>query len=74
MSIKELYEVEYNTMGNPGSPIYFYGSFTENEMLSPHNRDVADSEIVEVLPWDRFVFMASSLMDGRIEIVEEVTE
>lgn len=47
---------------------------TENEMLSPHNRDVADSEIVEVLPWDRFVFMTSSLMDGRIEIVEEVTE
>ena len=47
---------------------------TENEMLSPHNRDVADSEIVEVLPWDRFVFMASSLMDGRIEIVEEVME
>ena len=44
---------------------------TENKMLSPHNRDVADSEIVEVLPWDRFVFMASSLMDGRIEIIEE---
>lgn len=47
---------------------------TENEMLSPHNRDVADSEIEEVLPWDRFVFMTSSLMDGRIEIVEETNK
>lgn len=44
---------------------------TENELLWPHNRDIADSEIVEVLPWDRFVFIASRLMEGRIEIVEE---
>lgn len=44
---------------------------TENEMLSPHNRDVADSEIVEVLPWDDFVSLSSRLIDGKIEIVEE---
>ena len=44
---------------------------TENEMLSPHNRDVADSEIVEVLSWDDFVSISSRLIDGKIEIVEE---
>ena len=47
---------------------------TENEMLWPHNRDVADSEIVEVLPWDSFVFIASRLIDGKIEIIEEEEE
>ena len=47
---------------------------TENEMLSPHNRDVADSEIVEVLPWDSFVFITASLIDGKIEIIEEEEE
>lgn len=47
---------------------------TENEMLWPHNRDVADSEIVEVLPWDRFVFITSRLIDGKIEIIEEEEE
>ena len=44
---------------------------TENEMLYPHNRDVADSEIIEVLPWDRFVSITSRLIDGKIEIIEE---
>lgn len=44
---------------------------TENEMLYPHNRDIADSEIVEVLPWDNFVSITSRLIDGKIEIVEE---
>jgi len=44
---------------------------TENEMLSPHNRDIADSELVEVLPWDNFVSITSRLIDGKIEIVEE---
>lgn len=47
---------------------------TENEMLSPHNKDVADSEIVEVLPWNNFVSITSRLIDGEIEIVEEKTE
>lgn len=47
---------------------------TENEMLSPHNRDVADSEIVEVLPWDSFVSITSRLIDGKIEIIEEEKE
>ena len=47
---------------------------TENEMLSPHNRDVADSEIVEVLSWDRFVSITSRLIDGKIEIIEEEEE
>ena len=47
---------------------------TENEMLSPHNRDVADSEIVEVLSWDSFVFLTSRLIDGEIEIIEEEEE
>lgn len=47
---------------------------TENELLWPHNRDVADSETVELLPWDRFVHIAYSLIDGRIEIVEEETK
>lgn len=44
---------------------------TENEMLWPHNRDVADSEIVEVLPWNNFVSITSRLIDGGIKIVEE---
>lgn len=43
---------------------------TENEMLSPHNRDIADSELVEVLPWDNFVSITSRLIEGKIEIVE----
>ena len=47
---------------------------TENEMLSPYNRDVADSEIVEVLSWDRFVSITSRLIDGKIEIIEEEEE
>ena len=47
---------------------------TENEMLSPHNRDVADSEIVEVLSWDRFVSITSRLIGGEIEIIEEEEE
>ena len=47
---------------------------TENEMLYPHNRDVADSEIIEVLPWDRFVSIISRLIDGKIEIIEEEEE
>lgn len=48
--------------------------YTENELLWPHNRDIADAEIVELLPWDRFVSIFGMLNDGRIEIVEEVTE
>ena len=40
-------------------------------MLYPHNRDVADSEIIEVLPWDRFVSITSRLIDRKIEIIEE---
>lgn len=44
---------------------------TENEFLEPHNRDVADSEIVEVLPWTDFASIVHRLIDGDIEIIEE---
>lgn len=47
--------------------------WTENEALNPHNPDVADSEIVEVLPWENFVSIIYAITEDRIEI-EEVAE
>ena len=47
--------------------------WTDNELLNPHNPDVADSEIVEVLPWENFVSIIYALTEGRIE-VEELKE
>ena len=44
--------------------------WTENEALNPHNPDVADSEIVEVLPWENFVSIVYGITEGRIEIEE----
>ncbi|MBO1087191.1 hypothetical protein [Enterococcus mundtii] len=44
---------------------------TENEMLEPHNRDVPDSEIVDVLSWQKFTHIICSLLDGNIQIKEE---
>ena len=46
--------------------------WTENETLNPHNPDVADSEIVDVLPWENFVSIICAIAEGRIEI--EVAE
>lgn len=46
--------------------------WTENEVLHPHNPDVADNEIVDVLPWKNFVSIIYSITEGRIEI--EVAE
>lgn len=45
--------------------------WTENEMLSPHNRDIADSEIVDVISWQRFASIINRLIDGAIEIDNE---
>ena len=44
--------------------------WTENEALSPHNPDVADSETVDVLPWENFVSIIYDITEGRIEIEE----
>lgn len=44
--------------------------WTENEALQPHNPDVADSEMVDVLPWENFVSIIYSITEGRIEIEE----
>ena len=44
--------------------------WTENESLNPHNPDVADSEIVEVLPWKNFVSIIYAITEDRIEIEE----
>ena len=46
--------------------------WTENELLNPHNPDVPDSEIVDVLPWENFVSIIYAITEGRIEI--EVAE
>ena len=46
--------------------------WVENELLNPHNPDVADNEIVEVLPWENFVFIIYSITEGRIEIEEVI--
>ena len=48
MSIRELYEVEYNTVGNPGSPIYFYGSFTEKEIDTIHRDLLKKEDVLDV--------------------------
>lgn len=45
--------------------------WTLNEVLHPHNPDVADSEIIEVVSWDDFVSLIHKITEGRIEIVEE---
>lgn len=47
--------------------------WTENEALNPHNPDIADSEVVDVLPWENFVSIIYAITEGRIEI-EEMTE
>ena len=44
--------------------------WTENEVLNPHNPDVADSEVVDVLPWENFVSIIYAITEGRIEIEE----
>ena len=48
--------------------------WTENESLNPHNRDVADAEIVEVISWMDFVSLIYQITEGKIEIVEELEE
>ena len=44
--------------------------WTENEALRPHNPDIADSEMVDVLPWENFVSIIHGITEGRIEIEE----
>lgn len=45
--------------------------FTANEMLYPHNPDVADGEEVEVISWGDFSSLIYQLAEGRIEIVKD---
>ncbi|WP_407391616.1 hypothetical protein [Carnobacterium jeotgali] len=47
---------------------------TENEMLTPENREIAGLELVELLPWDNFLHISDCLIDKRIEIIEEETK
>ena len=48
--------------------------WTENESLNPHNPDVSDAEIVEVISWMDFVSLIYQITEGKIEIVEELEE
>lgn len=48
--------------------------WAENESLNPHNPDVADAEIVEVISWMDFVSLIYQITEGKIEIVEEMEE
>ena len=48
--------------------------FTENELLYPYNRDVADSEEVEVISWMDFASLIYRITEGDIEIVKELEE
>ena len=45
--------------------------WTDNDLLNPHNPDVADSEMVTVLPWTNFVSIIYRITEGRIEIIDE---
>lgn len=45
--------------------------WTENELLNPHNPDIADSEIVEVISWQDFVSLIFQITEGKIEITKE---
>lgn len=40
--------------------------WVENEMLNPRNPDIADSEVVEVLPWTEFVSLIYQITEGEI--------
>lgn len=44
--------------------------WAENDVLNPHNPDIADSEMVDVLPWENFVSIIYAITDGKIEIEE----
>lgn len=44
---------------------------TGNEMLYPHNPDIADSEEVEVISWSDFSALIYQLAEGRIVIVKD---
>lgn len=45
--------------------------YTENECLSPHNKDIADSENVDVIRWNDFVDLAYKLIKEDITIIKE---
>lgn len=45
--------------------------WTENEALNPHNRDEADSEILDVIELTKALGIMRRLASGEIEIVEE---
>ena len=45
--------------------------YVENEMLSPHNPKVADSEVVDVLSWQMFTHIVNCLLDETIVIKED---
>lgn len=44
--------------------------WTENFALNPHNPDIADNEIIEVISWRDFVDLIYQITEGRIEIEE----
>ena len=45
--------------------------YVSNEYLYPHNKDVADNEDVEVIPFSDFAEIINRISIGFIEIVEE---
>lgn len=44
--------------------------FIENEMLYPHNPDIADSEEVEIISWMDFASLIYQITEGKIVIKE----
>lgn len=48
--------------------------WTENDLLYPHNPDIADTEVVDVIAWSDFVDLIHQLTEGRIVIKEMETK
>lgn len=44
--------------------------WTENDLLYPHNPDIADTEVVDVIAWSDFVDLIYQLTEGKIVIKE----
>lgn len=48
--------------------------WTENDLLYPHNPDIADTEVVDVIAWSDFVDLIYQLTEGKIVIKEMQTK
>lgn len=48
--------------------------WTDNDLLYPHNPDIADAEVVDVIAWSDFVDLIYQLTEGKIVIKEMQTK